>query len=93
MKQYSNRTYVGNGTKGKYSYINFSVCVDKLVPHVFDYQGKKYVKLTIAEKKETDQYGKTHTVFIDEKADKPNEPAVTSAQHNPDRETVQDLPF
>jgi hypothetical protein len=60
------KTYVGNGKEGKYGYVNFTLDVDKLIPYVFEYKGKKYVKLTMSKKKEVDQYGKSHTVYIDE---------------------------
>lgn len=86
------KTYVGNGREGKFGYVNFTLDVDKLIPYVFEYKGKKYVKLTMSKKKEVDQYGKSHTVYIDEFKAEPR-PEVTNAQHNPDRETVQDLPF
>jgi hypothetical protein len=86
------KTYVGNGKEGKYGYVNFSVELDKLLPYTFEYNGKKYVKLTMAKKKEVDQYGKSHTIYIDEYKPEAKE-EVTNAQHNPDRETVNDLPF
>ena len=86
------KTYVGKGTQGKYGYINFSVELDKLLPYAFEYKGRKYVKLTMAKKKEVDIYGKSHTVYINDFKPTPQQ-EVTNADHNPDRETVNDLPF
>lgn len=47
------------------SLINVSICLsdipkDKIVNHK---NGKKYLNMVVAEKRETDQYGKTHTVY------------------------------
>jgi predicted RNA-binding protein (virulence factor B family) len=32
--------------------------------HVTEFKGKKYINLTVSKKRETDQYGKTHTVTV-----------------------------
>jgi hypothetical protein len=32
---------------------------------MFEYNGKKYIKLIVQEKKNTDEYGKTHFVAVD----------------------------
>lgn len=59
------KTYVGSGKKtSQYDIVNISICIDDLQPHIFEYNGKKYAKLTVAAKKEADQYGKTHSVSI-----------------------------
>lgn len=81
------KKYVGSGKKAQnYDLVNITIAEDKVKDHWFEYNGKKYLKLTVAARKETDQYGKTHTVFIDEY--KPE--AQTSA---PSSEEKDDLPF
>ena len=61
------KKYVGRGKRvGNYDLINLTIGEEKLKQHWFENMGKRYVKLTIGKKKETDQYGKTHTVWIDE---------------------------
>ena len=61
------KKYVGTGKKvGNYDLVNFTIGEEKLKQHWFEYMGKRYVKLTIGKKKETDQYGKTHAVWLDE---------------------------
>ena len=48
------------------SIINMTVHLDKIGEHVYEYEGKKYVNLTIgANKGGANEYGKTHYVAID----------------------------
>tara|TARA_R100000544_G_C2220331_1_gene57121 strand:- start:33 stop:284 length:252 start_codon:yes stop_codon:yes gene_type:complete len=80
------KIYVGSGTeKFDGNLVSCSLCLTDLPKeHIFDYNGKKYVKLNITKKRETDQYGKTHYVAID--TYKP-EPKKEEAQEK------EDLPF
>jgi len=59
--------YVGSGKKSdKFDIVNISVCLSDLPKeNIFEYKGKKYVKLVVSAKKETDKFGKTHSVAID----------------------------
>ena len=78
----NNKKYVGNGKKaGDYDLVNISVKVSdpEFKAAVFEYKGEKYVKLTVAARREADQYGKTHTVYIDE--------------FKPEEKQEDDLPF
>ena len=62
------KTYVGKGiAHQEYDLINFSICLSDIPKEdiVLAKNGKKYVNLTIARMKDTDQWGKTHTVYID----------------------------
>lgn len=60
------KIYVGKGkTVGQFGNISFSVDLDALTPHAFEYNGKRYVKLIIGQMRQPDQFGKTHTVSID----------------------------
>jgi len=61
------KEYVGKGRSvGQYGNVSFSVCVDTIAPHIFDYKGKKYIKLMMGVMKNPDEHGKTHTVYIDD---------------------------
>ena len=46
-----------------------SVCLTDITNNakdfIFEYEGKKYIKLKVVKKRETDQYGKTHYVEVD----------------------------
>jgi len=60
------KIYVGSGKKAdKFDIVNITICLDnKLKEHIYDYKGKKYINLTVAAKREKDQYNKTHYVAI-----------------------------
>jgi len=84
------RKYVGNGKKvGNYDMINISVKKSQLEGNWFEYKGEHYVKLTIGSLKETDQYGKTHSVWIN---DYKPDPAKAKTKADSNVEEV-DLPF
>lgn len=59
------KIYVGSGKKKFDNLRSVSICLSDLNEHVFEYNGKKYVKLNIQDKKEADQYGKDIAVSID----------------------------
>ena len=59
--------YCGSGKKINDNFININLCLSDL-PKEFITQasnGKKYIKLSLATRKETDQYGNTHSLKID----------------------------
>lgn len=87
----ADKNYVGSGKQiGNYDMINISVCLSDLPKDdMFEYNGKKYIKLTVGKKRKADKYGKTHSVWVnDYKPDeKKDEPEIT-----PDNEDSS-LPF
>ena len=87
------KKYVGSGKKvGSYDLVNFTISEESTRDAWIDYNGKRYLKLTIGNKKVTDQYGKTHDVWLDEYVPQQrNTEAVASA---PVSELPKpDLPF
>jgi PKD repeat protein len=63
--------FCGNGKEVSFddggSIINMTIHLDKIGEHVYTYEGKKYVNLTIgANKGGTNDYGKTHYVKIND---------------------------
>lgn len=60
----------------------------ELKEHIYDYNGKKYVNLTVGARKEPDQFGKTHYVKIN--TFKPEEKKAKSEKV---AEPKDDLPF
>lgn len=92
----SNKRYIGNGKiNAQYGIINFSVCLSDLEPEdIFEYNGKKYVKLSVGEKK-TESYGKTHSVWVDDfkPEGEGGQPAAPAPQGRPRSLEDQDLPF
>lgn len=81
------RIFVGSGKEHKYG-VNVSVCLSDLPKeHIFEYNGKKYIKLKVNKKREADDYGKTHYVEVDTwKPDTENRVEVKE-------EDSSDLPF
>jgi|TARA_R100001530_G_scaffold10639_1_gene10506 hypothetical protein len=63
----SEKIYVGSGTsKFDGDQVACSLCLTDLPQeHMFEYNGKKYIKLIVQKKREEDQYGKTHYVAVD----------------------------
>ena len=62
------KIYVGSGVaKFDGDLISCSLCLTDLPQeHMFEYQGKKYIKLNVSAKKNgADEYGKTHHVAVD----------------------------
>jgi hypothetical protein len=65
--QNKERVYVGSGKQvGDYEIVNISIQASKLKDAWYDYNGEKYARLTVAKKREVDQYGKTHTVYVND---------------------------
>ena len=61
--------YSGSGTEKVFdegrSLVNFTIDLAKLKDHVYEYNGKKYVNLTIGANRDgANEYGKTHYVKI-----------------------------
>ena len=94
----ADKIYVGSGKKQQYG-IGISICLTDLPPeYMFEYGDKKYIKLIVNEKREVDQYGKTHYVQVD--TWKPNETnstedeEVTGNNDDPSKTDDSDgLPF
>lgn len=83
------KKYVGSGKKvGNYDMVNFTISEEKTRDAWIEYNGKRYLKLSISPKKQTDQYGKTHSVWIDEYVPENKTAQATSAPL-----PTPDLPF
>ena len=85
----NDKKYVGSGKKvGSYDLINFTISEEKTRDSWIEYNGKRFLKLSIGNKKQVDQYGKTHSVWIDEYV------LETKVQEVPKAPLpTQDLPF
>jgi hypothetical protein len=64
----SDKIYCGSGKRvGNYGTIAVSICLDD-IPSEYKQKsknGKTYVNIRVDEKREVDQYGKSHTVTVD----------------------------
>jgi hypothetical protein len=64
----SNKLFCGRGKAfGQYGSIALSICLDDLPDeHVtIGRNGKRYIKINVNEKRETDEWGNTHSVEVD----------------------------
>lgn len=96
----ADKKYVGNGKEnGDYGIINISVNLTDLAPEdITEYEGKKYLRLSVGRKREVDQYGKTHSVWVNDynpnaqKEEAPR-PARRKTLEEPVTAGGSDLPF
>jgi len=63
----SDKIYVGNGKQvADYDMVNVNLCLSDIPKeHINEFQGKKYIKLTVAKRRVPDNYGRTHSVSVD----------------------------
>lgn len=71
---------IGNGKKRKENWITASICIDKLQPHIYEYNGKQYVNININIKEQPDQYGKDVELSINDY--KPNNVQINTHTTN-----------
>ena len=89
MENKTEKIFVGGG-KEKFdgNMVDASICLTDITNNakefIFEFEGKKYIKLNVVKKREEDQYGKTH--YIEVNTYKPEEKKVVSKQDD-------DLPF
>ena len=64
----ANKIYLGKGRKGKFDIINFSICLSDIPKDKITHpdNGKAYLRLCISPMKNSDSWGNTHTVYVDE---------------------------
>ena len=87
------KIYCGNG-KEKFNgdLIEQTICLSDLPKEfIFEYDGKKYIKLKCQKKKNIDEYGRSHYLIVDtfkpEKTDQPK------PEQNDSETETDDLPF
>lgn len=93
MSEVKQKKYVGKGKQaGQYEMVNISIAKSKVEKHWYEYNGEWYLKLTVGKLKEVDQYGKTHSVWVDEF--KPDDSKVADTKPSqPQAVSTTDLPF
>lgn len=64
----SDKKYVGTGRQAPngLEIVNISIAESKVKDFWSEYNGERYLRLGVSKKREADQYGKTHSVYIDE---------------------------
>jgi len=88
--------YIGNGVKKADNWLTSSLCLSDIPKeHMFEFNGKKYIKVNINIKDEVDQYGKDVSITVDTwkpEAEKTAAPKTTEAKAVV-TEQEGDLPF
>jgi len=87
MENKTEKIFVGSGVeKFEGNMVQASLCLSDIPKeHVFEFEGKKYIKLKVVKKREADQYGKSHYIEVD--TWRPDEPKKQESQQD------DDLPF
>ena len=70
MENKTEKIYVGSGKeKFEGNMVQTSLCLTDITNNakefIFEFEGKKYIKLNVCKKREIDQYGKSHYVEVD----------------------------
>jgi hypothetical protein len=73
------RIYVGKGRKvANLPIITVTLDWESLQEHVFEFEGRKFLRFEVAPLREEDRYGRTHTAYVSakvaEEAPKPKKP-------------------
>ena len=59
------KQYIGHGTKhNEWDIIDVVLDVEKMETHFFEYEGKRYLKFSVAARKEKSKFGSTHAVYV-----------------------------
>lgn len=90
--------YCGNGQKKGDTWMKASICLDKIpAEHIFEYQGKKYVKVNINLRDQLDNYGNDVSISVDtwkpEKEASVKEKVVAKSKEKAAAIGNDDLPF
>lgn len=66
MSEKQKPVYIGNGVKQNDNWLKSSLCLSDIPKeHVFEYNGKKYVRVNININDEQDKYGKDVSITVD----------------------------
>ena len=95
------KKYVGNGkqvvnqsTGKKYELVNFSIEMGKAEDHIYEYKGRKWLRMTMGSNKDgVNEYGQTHKIWIDEYKPDTNKNQNDTAQAPKKEFSGDGLPF
>lgn len=59
------KEFIGHGTKhNQYDIIDVVLNMEKAESHIFEYEGKRYLKFSVAARREPSKFGATHTTYV-----------------------------
>lgn len=61
-----NKEYIGKGKVNPKinTIVKYTFALEDLEKHAYEYEGNKYVSVEVAEMKEADKFGRTHTAWV-----------------------------
>lgn len=70
------KVYIGKGklVNEEFNIVEVSICMEDAEPHTFEFKGKHYLKFEVAPRKEPDNYGSTHNVYLSKKVAEEEKP-------------------
>lgn len=77
------KNYIGKGKKVEnLDIITVTLKMEEAEKHIFEVEGKKYLKFEVAALQNTDKYGRTHTAYISKLIDAVDEGEMTTLPEN-----------
>jgi len=59
------KNFIGKGAKvSEFDIVKVTICIDDAKPFFYEYEGKQYLSFEVAQMKQPDSYGKTHTCYV-----------------------------
>ncbi|MBL8000414.1 MAG: hypothetical protein JNL05_00515 [Flavobacteriales bacterium] len=59
------KQFIGHGKKHtEFDIIDVVVAMEKATPFIYEYEGKHYLKFSVASRREASNYGATHAVYV-----------------------------
>jgi hypothetical protein len=59
------KAFIGSGKQVQdMDIIDVTISMDTAQAHIFEYEGKKYLRFSVARRKEVSNFGRTHTVTV-----------------------------
>lgn len=66
------KEYIGHGTKhSEWNIIDVVLDMDKAQGHIFEFEGRRYLKFSVAQRQERSKFGATHTTYVRTKDEVP----------------------
>lgn len=67
-----NKEYIGHGKKhDQWDIIDVVLNMEEALKFCFSYEGKRYLKCSVAARRAKTEFGSTHSVYVRPRADKP----------------------
>ena len=80
MSEKKQRQFCGNGVQKNEFYTDVTLKKSQVDQHWFEYNGEEYLRLTVGKNREVTQYGKTHSVWINDYKPENKEASSAPAQ-------------